>query len=107
LRPPTAQPQQQASRGYRPGTFAVRDAGLAAMKPILQRFGFSINSEGRTPGHNAEVGGKSNSYHIHGRALDVWHNNAATRARLKAFIDKNTPYEAIDEGDHIHIEPKG
>lgn len=60
----------------------------------------------RDPERNARVGGVSNSQHMAGTAGDF-----VVPAEQKAqFIAqaKQSGYEAIDEGDHVHVElPKG
>ena len=76
--------------------------------------GERITSTYRTPARNAAVGGVSNSYHtrrgIDGKPLardsvppsGMSMNEYA--ARLKRL---NPQYDVINEGDHVHMEPKG
>lgn len=50
--------------------------------------GFVINSGCRCKKHNAEVGGKSNSAHLSGRAVDIATPNSNARfIIIKALID--------------------
>lgn len=68
--------------------------------------GVSMTSGMRTTERNQEVGGAANSQHLTGTAADY-----AVPAQLKpAFISraKQLGYQAIDEGDHIHLQlPRG
>ena len=47
---------------------------VALLQDIRDHFGapVHINSAYRTPSHNEAVGGSSNSYHVKGRAADIW-----------------------------------
>lgn len=72
-------------------------------RSLAQQFpGTQISSLQRTPEHNAKVGGVANSQHIAGTAGDF----VVPQAEKAAFIAgaKQHGYEAIDEGDHIHLE---
>ena len=76
--------------------------------------GERITSTYRTPARNAAVGGVSNSFHTRrgidgktlardsvppaGMSMNEYH------ARLKRI---NPQYDVINEGDHVHMEPKG
>jgi hypothetical protein len=70
--------------------------------------GEQITSTRRTAAHNKAVGGVSNSYHLTGQARDSvpppGMSMVAYYRRLKAL---NPNYDVINEGDHVHIEPKG
>lgn len=70
-----------------------------------QKYGIQPTSVLRSPERNAAVGGKPNSYHLSGRAADF----VVPQAQKAQFIQdaRQNGYEAIDEGDHIHIEPAG
>jgi hypothetical protein len=69
--------------------------------------GLTVNSVFRTEEHNKAVGGKADSSHLNGAALDIrpedWKKipESTQREILDAY-----QAEAIDEGDHIHLEPK-
>lgn len=64
--------------------------------------GTQVSSLYRDPQHNAEVGGVPNSQHMRGTAGDF----VVPKAEQPAFIAKaqSLGYEAIQEGDHIHLE---
>lgn len=68
--------------------------------------GISMTSGTRSAQRNSEVGGQPNSQHLSGTAADY-----AVPAPLKpAFVSraKQLGYQAIDEGDHIHLQlPRG
>ena len=70
--------------------------------------GERITSTRRSAGRNKAVGGVANSYHLSGRARDSVPPKGMGMAeyyrRLKAA---NPNLDVINEGDHIHLEPKG
>ena len=76
--------------------------------------GERVTSTGRTPARNAAVGGVENSFHtrrgIDGKPLardsvpPPGMSMGAYHRRLKAL---NPNYDVINEGDHVHMEPKG
>ncbi|MNM07002.1 Peptidase M15 [compost metagenome] len=68
-----------------------------------QKYGIQPTSVRRTPKRNDEVGGVANSYHLTGQAAD-WAVPQQYKAQFMADARANG-FEAIDEGDHIHIEP--
>lgn len=68
-----------------------------------QKYGLQPTSVRRSPDKNAEVGGVTNSYHLTGQAAD-WVVPQQQKAQFMADARSNG-FEAIDEGDHIHIEP--
>jgi hypothetical protein len=73
-----------------------------------------ITSTYRTPEHNRRVGGVEDSFHtrrgLRGEPLAVdsvpprGMSMAEYHRRLKAA---NPGYDVINEGDHVHIEPRG
>lgn len=66
-------------------------------------FPFSVTSWIRSEKRNKEVGGLVNSYHLFGLAVDVVLDNPADKGRfIKAA--KQLGLDAIDEGDHVHVE---
>jgi hypothetical protein len=69
--------------------------------------GEQITSTRRTPAHNRAVGGVPNSYHLSGRARDsvppAGMSMAAYHRQLQAL---NPHLDVINEGDHIHMEPR-
>lgn len=73
-----------------------------------------VTSTYRTPKHNAEVGGVKNSYHtrrgVNGEplAVDSVPPSGMSMADYAAKLRRMNPnYDVINEGDHVHIEPKG
>ena len=70
-----------------------------------QKYGIRPTSVQRSPSHNREVGGVPNSYHLSGQAAD-WQVPPQLKQQFVADAQANG-FEAIDEGDHIHIEPAG
>lgn len=64
--------------------------------------GTQISSRTRTPERNKAVGGVANSQHLSGTAADFV-VPAAARPQFIADARKRG-YEAIDEGDHVHLE---
>lgn len=76
--------------------------------------GERVTSAYRTPAHNKAVGGVSNSFHTQ-RGLDgkplardsippAGMSMAEYHRRLQAL---NPHLDVINEGDHVHMEPKG
>lgn len=59
----------------------------------------------RSPAHNAEVGGKPNSQHLAGTAMD-YKVSPQNKAAFMAMVAKNPDLMAIDEGDHIHVQQR-
>lgn len=76
--------------------------------------GEQVTSTYRSPAHNKEVGGVANSYHMRRypdgspMARDSVPPKGMGMAeyarRLKAL---NPDLDVINEGDHIHMEPRG
>lgn len=64
--------------------------------------GSRITSTVRSPQHNRDVGGVPNSQHLRGTAADF----VVEGPQKAAFIAEaqRQGFEAIDEGDHIHLE---
>ena len=64
-----------------------------------------VTSTVRTPAHNRRVGGVRNSYHLHGRAIDIARRPGVTHAMIAASF-RNAGYrlvESLDVGDHSHF----
>jgi hypothetical protein len=76
--------------------------------------GERVTSTYRTPAHNSEVGGVRNSYHTRRDAQGnplardsvppAGMSMASYAARLRS---ENPDKDVINEGDHVHIEPRG
>lgn len=80
-----------------PASFAPRGIG-----------GERVTSTLRSPARNRSVGGVANSYHLTGQARDSvpppGMSMAAYHRRLAAL---NPDMDVINEGNHVHIEPRG
>lgn len=76
--------------------------------------GERVTSTYRSPAHNADVGGVTNSYHMR---RDAWGHPLARdsvpppgmgmREYYLQLRAANPGKDVIFEGDHVHIEPKG
>ena len=73
-----------------------------------------VTSTYRTPEHNREVGGVPNSYHTRRGpngdplAVDSVPPPGMSMGQYAERLRKANPnYDVINEGDHVHIEPKG
>lgn len=79
---------------------------VADFSSLTSRFpGLVTTSLRRDAGKNASVDGKPNSFHLTGEAGDF----VVPADQRKAFIEfaKSRGYQAVDEGDHVHLEPPG
>jgi len=85
------------------GTAAPQAAQLFAA--LGNKYGIQPTSVLRSQERNRQVGGVANSYHLSGQAAD-WVVPQPLKAQFIADAKANG-YEAIDEGDHVHIEPAG
>lgn len=79
-----------------------REAAQADYRDLAERHGATITSLDRTPENNRRVGGVPNSQHTRGTAGDF----VVPAERKADFIAdaRRRGYEAIDEGDHVHLE---
>lgn len=73
-----------------------------------------ITSTYRTPKHNREVGGVGNSYHTrrgadgNALAIDSVPPRGMSMSAYAAQLRRANPnLDVINEGDHVHVEPKG
>lgn len=71
-------------------------------------FGLNFSSTIRSPEKNKAVGGTANSYHLKGEAADIPTAGMSKekRAQVKEYWASRGSYDVIDEGDHIHVEPR-
>lgn len=86
---------------HRPGEVdPVKDFALAhQMFPEAK-----VTSLHRSASKNASVGGSRRSWHVRGGAGDFVIENRARRAQFIQLM-RSWGYDAIDEGDHVHLEP--
>lgn len=107
---------QQPAQAAPQGADVMGDAFRGAMGPqgvqslvksLAGQFGGQVSSLQRSPADNARVGGVANSQHMAGTAGDV----VVPAPQRAAFIAaaRAQGLEAIDEGDHVHLElpPRG
>jgi len=73
---------------------------------LCRRHHASVTSWIRSPNRNTLVGGRPNSYHLTGCAVDLILDENANHAHFLADAQM-LDLEVIDEGDHLHIEPAG
>lgn len=70
--------------------------------------GERVTSTLRSPAKNKAVKGVADSYHLTGQARD---SVPPPGMSMSAYADKlrrlNPGMDVINEGDHVHIEPKG
>lgn len=70
--------------------------------------GERVASTTRTAARNRAVGGVANSYHLSGRARDSVPPPGMSMAAYVAQLKRLNPnMDVINEGDHVHLEPKG
>jgi hypothetical protein len=83
---------------------SVTGFSLPAVASFVAQFG-RVTSLKRTPERNRRVGGVSNSWHLHGRAVDVVRSPGVSHASLSAALRRQGYHliEALDEGDHSHF----
>lgn len=79
---------------------AIETAALAAVP------GLGVTSRQRSAGHNAAVGGVSDSYHLTDQARDFTPPKGMSMGQLHARLKQVFPgFDVLNEGDHVHIEP--
>ena len=76
--------------------------------------GERVTSTYRDPAHNRRVGGVANSYHtrkgVDGKPLardSVPPPGMSMGEYARRLRAANPNYEVINEGDHVHMEPRG
>jgi hypothetical protein len=91
-----------AARSAEGQSSPARDVSSAAA--IASAYG-AITSTYRTPAHNRAVGGVVNSYHLHGRAIDVARRPGVSHGQIAAALQRAgfVMIESLDEGDHSHF----
>lgn len=92
--------------GRRPAQPPVKAASapIAPAVDLGKKWGV-ITSVRRSPEHNRAVGGARNSFHLHGRALDIARRPGVRHADIDAAYRKAgyMLIESLDEGDHSHF----
>lgn len=104
-------PGMQTTPGFGAGHPAVPD-GSGVFNPKLPS-GATVTSGYRTPEHNRDVGGVRNSYHTrkdangNPMAFDIVPPQGMSMEQLHAEAMRLNPgLDVINEGDHVHLEPK-
>jgi hypothetical protein len=70
--------------------------------------GERVTSTLRSPARNQAVGGVRNSYHLTGQARDSVPPPGMSMSAYAAQLRRLNPHlDVINEGDHVHLEPKG
>lgn len=105
---------QEVRRSPRLVTFSTRSPrsdGAFAIRPVP---GETITSTYRDPAHNKRVGGVANSYHTRRDRLgnpmardSVPPPGMGMAAYAELLRRRNPHLEVINEGDHVHTEPRG
>lgn len=87
---------------------------MAATSPPPFSTGFKglpgerITSTRRSAAKNKAVGGVANSYHLTGQARDSVPPPGMSMSAYAAQLQRLNPHlEVINEGDHVHMEPRG
>lgn len=103
---------QQAPQAITGGGAQVLDDAYAGAQvdpvadfgTLAQKYGAQVSSLARTPEHNARVGGVPNSRHLSGEGGDF----VVPQPQRQQFMTdaRGMGYDAIDEGDHVHLEPR-
>lgn len=75
-----------------------------AVRSYCARLSGSISSYGRTPKHNAKVGGVSQSAHQFWLGADVLYD-APVDAELARDTGRRLGLKVIRESDHDHLQP--
>lgn len=78
------------------------DAFALAVASLRRAFAGSITSWGRTPQHNAAVGGVADSQHLNDLAVDIVWDAPVDLAQLTGAAHARG-LVVIREGDHDHI----
>lgn len=98
------QPQTGAAGAVMDGAYRGAVDPLKDFQGLAQTPGVQVSSLFRDPQKNAAVGGVPNSFHTKGQAGDF----VVPQAQRAEFIQRarSLGYDAIDEGDHVHVEPR-
>lgn len=83
--------------------YAAQVAGYLTWYLRQEQLKPTVTSWYRDPEHNAAVGGDPFSWHQIGAALDI----VSDHPDIIVYAAQHAGLDAIDEGDHVHIEPRG
>jgi hypothetical protein len=78
--------------------------GLSGAAALGSQWG-RVTSTYRSVGHNREVGGVANSFHLSGRAVDIARRSGVSHHMIDSAF-RRAGYrivESLDEGDHSHF----
>lgn len=86
-------------------TGSAPSAVISAPLAELEASGVGITSTTRTPQRNSQVGGKPNSRHLSGEAVDLTPRGGQSMAQLAQEARQRFPgARVINEGDHVHVQ---
>lgn len=110
--PASGAPSGQATPPASPATPVNLPPGIRPRSPLANGIvgieGDQETSARRSRTRNAQVGGVENSYHLSGRASDRVPPAGMSMAAYANLLQRLNPsMEVINEGDHVHIEPRG
>lgn len=90
-------PELSTIEAARVSAFAV------ATIEMCRAHGASVTSWQRSPAHNARVGGRPDSFHLEGLAVDLVLED---QTRMQALLAdaRSAGLEAVVEDDHVHVE---
>ena len=98
------------TRGPGIGGGIAPSGGPAPMdvRGLVTSAGGTVTSGLRTPEHNRDVGGKPNSRHLTGDALDTVPPRGVSMAEWEGQLRQQLPgYRILNEGDHVHVQGAG
>ena len=97
-------PSPPSSPAVSPSPFRQGPVDVHSASLLGARFG-RITSILRSAAHNRAVGGVANSYHLHGRAIDIARRPGVSHRQIDAALRAAGFHllESLDEGDHSHF----
>lgn len=99
---PAPSPQPRGGDPVRPDGASIEARARQVVPGVV------VTSRKRSPAKNRAVGGAPNSYHLTDQARDFTPPPGMTMAQLHAQLKQALPgFDVINEGDHVHVEPKG
>lgn len=79
---------------------------ISVILTLAAEFDFSVTSWLRSRSRNKEIGGNAEGFHLCGLAVDAVLDTPTHKESLMKRA-RRLGLDAIDEGDHVHLEPKG